>query len=468
MAKKRDLNKESIKIISVAAFCFSIVSCITTATGLGDFIFTKKQAWQAAIISFSVQSILFVFNLRLPGYFYKINSNIQAKNEIKRKCKVIIIDLVFVFFYTSVLIASSLFSFVYIFDASYLSRDINYIDADIVLTNEYNSALKRYTDYINEYTKTMEIQMSENVIEIMENLPHTDNEMLNLKELERKVEEEQRNYNSAVSKCESKEKEIESYQETIDSYLDSHWWMISDIEELNSKKEKAVQELATLNEEKTEAESKFNSAQNELNRYEKPKDELAKEFLIKLLQNDLNGDPKDMESFFNDALSDINDMVEKYIQDEEWEESFGEMVQAVQKLNISKDEYITLHTSLKQDIINAQVLLPDVNEKDIDDIGRWKEEWKNKYESLENSISSLPSYDATNDLDKLDQYKREYLTDISTIEKSWEFLFDENRKYPFNVRFSAIFAVFLDISSLIVGLFIYYYELDKNNNKNNN
>ena len=134
MSKKIDVHKESIKIISVAAFCFSIVSFITTATGLGEFIFTEKQAWQAAIISFSIQSILFVFNLRLPGYFNKINNNIEARNIVFKFLKKIAIDALFILFYICILIASSLFSFVYIYDASYLSRDINYVDADIVLT----------------------------------------------------------------------------------------------------------------------------------------------------------------------------------------------------------------------------------------------------------------------------------------------------------------------------------------------
>lgn len=146
MTKKVNVNKESIKIISVAAFCFSIVSCITTATGLGDFVFKDKQAWQAALISFSVQSILFVFNLRLPEYFSRINENIRTKYNILRPIKLLILDLVFVLLYISVLIASSLFSFVYIFDAAYLSRDISYIDADVILTSEYNKAQRDYDE----------------------------------------------------------------------------------------------------------------------------------------------------------------------------------------------------------------------------------------------------------------------------------------------------------------------------------
>lgn len=468
MPKKRDLNKESIKIISVAAFCFSIVSFITTAAGLGDFVFTDKQAWQATIISFSVQSILFVFNLRLPGYFNKINSNINAKYKMLRIFKIMVVDSVFVFFYFSVLVASSLFSFVYIYDSSYLSRDINYIDADIVLTNEYNSALKNYTDYINEHSKNIELQMSDNVIELINKLPHTSDDMLNLEDLEKKVDEEQENYNLAVSEYNVKESEIESYQKIIDDGFDSDFWMTEIISDAILQKEKADQELATLNKEKSEAKKRLNEAKKALNKYEKPKEEIAKEFLIKLLQNDISGNLEEKELYLNNALSKINEMVEKFITDEDWQDSFGEVVQIVQKLNITKDEYIKLNTALEQDVINTQVVLPNVNEKGNDDIIRWKEEWKRKYESLEDNISVLSSYDATDDLERLDKYKREYLTDISKIEKSWEFLFDKNRKYPFNVRFSAVFAIFLDLASLIVGIFIYYHELGKSNNNGNN
>lgn len=75
--KKESTNKQGIQLMKIAAFCFTIVSCITTATGLGNFVFKDSQAWQAGIISFSIQTILFILNLKLPGYFAKIKNNIK-------------------------------------------------------------------------------------------------------------------------------------------------------------------------------------------------------------------------------------------------------------------------------------------------------------------------------------------------------------------------------------------------------
>lgn len=460
MSKKIDVHKESIKIISVAAFCFSIVSFITTATGLGEFIFTEKQAWQAAIISFSIQSILFVFNLRLPGYFNKINNNIAARNIVFKFLKKIAIDSLFIIFYICILIASSLFSFVYIYDASYLSRDINHVDADIVLTNEYNSALKNYNNYVNNEIKTVELQMNKKLGELIELLPKSDVEALSLNELESKYEEAESKYKIAVAAYERKKEELDSYNEMIQSYIDSGLWVLMQkIDEINLKKEEVNQVLSELNDEKVKAETERDNAKNELEHYEKPNEEIAKDFLIKLIQSNLSEITKDDESYLDDAMSKISEMVKTYIQMEDGDNSFSEMVNIVQELNILKDEYIKLNASMNVNSLNEPVT---TNETEIDDNTVWRNEWREKYDELEDSINMLQNYNATADIERLARYKREYLTDISVIEKSWLFLIDKNRRYPFNVRFSAAFAVFLDISSLLVGLFIYYYEIDKN------
>lgn len=460
MSKKIDVHKESIKIISVAAFCFSIVSFITTATGLGEFIFTEKQAWQAAIISFSIQSILFVFNLRLPGYFNKINNNIGARNIVFKFLKKIAIDSLFIIFYICILIASSLFSFVYIYDASYLSRDINHVDADIVLTNEYNSTLKNYNNYVNNEIKTVELQMNKKLGELIELLPKSDVEALSLNELESKYEEAESKYKIAVAAYERKKEELDSYNEMIQSYIDSGLWVLMQkIDEINLKKEEVNQALSELNDEKVKAETERDNAKNELEHYEKPNEEIAKDFLIKLIQSNLSEITKDDESYLDDAMSKISEMVKTYIQMEDGDNSFSEMVNIVQELNILKDEYIKLNASMNVNSLNEPVT---TNETEIDDNTVWRNEWREKYDELEDSINMLQNYNATADIERLARYKREYLTDISVIEKSWLFLIDKNRRYPFNVRFSAAFAVFLDISSLLVGLFIYYYEIDKN------
>lgn len=230
----------------------------------------------------------------------------------------------------------------------------------------------------------------------------------------------------------------------------------------------------------------------------KNKEDSVNEFLTKLLQNDLS----ENSDYLDDAMSEITDMIENYANDiniknefkskvseNYFEVTFSDLVQQVQSLNITKEQYISLRNA-RDKYQNGQYLLsenqiehPELeNEKDIK---RWQDEWRVKYDELIVLIGDIPSfvdldsneliskndinqtlleeYDDLNIIDNLSKVKREYLSNINKIEKSWSLLTDNDEKYPFNVRFSAIFAVFLDLASLVVGIFIYYY--NKNNDK---
>lgn len=83
--KHINTNKEGIRIVKVAAFCFAIISFIATSEGLASYVFEYR--WQAYMISFGIQSILFVFNLKLPYYFEKIGSLVP--NDKKKREKII-------------------------------------------------------------------------------------------------------------------------------------------------------------------------------------------------------------------------------------------------------------------------------------------------------------------------------------------------------------------------------------------
>lgn len=73
-------NANGITIVKVAAFTFAIVSWNATADGLSTYIFTESQ-WMATLISFGIQSILFVLNLKLPFYYHKIGKNCPNREK---------------------------------------------------------------------------------------------------------------------------------------------------------------------------------------------------------------------------------------------------------------------------------------------------------------------------------------------------------------------------------------------------
>ena len=83
MKKNTASNKSmsDITIVTTAAFAFSIVSWKATAEGLQSYVFTNS--WEAALISFAIQSILFVLNIKLPFYFHKIGQNTRTNHTKK-------------------------------------------------------------------------------------------------------------------------------------------------------------------------------------------------------------------------------------------------------------------------------------------------------------------------------------------------------------------------------------------------
>jgi hypothetical protein len=78
--KKLSNRRKMLNIINTAAFCFAIVSWFATAEGLKGYVFIE-QSWRAYLLSFAIQSILFVLNLKLPKYFSKIGDDDTLQNN---------------------------------------------------------------------------------------------------------------------------------------------------------------------------------------------------------------------------------------------------------------------------------------------------------------------------------------------------------------------------------------------------
>ena len=68
------------------------------------------------------------------------------------------------------------------------------------------------------------------------------------------------------------------------------------------------------------------------------------------------------------------------------------------------------------------------------------------------NVELLEEYDANEKINTLDELRRSKISDINVIEKATFLLFG---RYWFTAWFSLGFAFFLDISSLLAGLFIY-------------
>lgn len=63
--KKNDVHEKIISVFSIAGLMTAFISLITTQQGLKQYTFSKD--WQAFFISFSIQSALFVCNMKISG-----------------------------------------------------------------------------------------------------------------------------------------------------------------------------------------------------------------------------------------------------------------------------------------------------------------------------------------------------------------------------------------------------------------
>lgn len=88
--KKNDVHEKIISVFSIAGLMTAFISLITTQQGLKQYTFSKD--WQAFFISFSIQSALFVCNMKGP----EILKALAGRKKF-----------VLIFFYTIVLIEYS-------------------------------------------------------------------------------------------------------------------------------------------------------------------------------------------------------------------------------------------------------------------------------------------------------------------------------------------------------------------------
>lgn len=155
----RESNEQ--QVLTVAAFCFAIVSWMATARGLQAYVFSGGA--EATLISFGVQSILFVFNLRLPFLIEKIGESTpkeERKVNRKGKYKYTFAQIIAIVFYALVLITSSFFSFVYIGNELVYKHDTGYADDNTVLMSFYRNQLNEAEKAIDENLRVLPLRAS--------------------------------------------------------------------------------------------------------------------------------------------------------------------------------------------------------------------------------------------------------------------------------------------------------------------
>ncbi len=477
---KDDSSEKEIEIIKIAAFCFAIVSFISTGYGLSNYVYTGNLFYIAILVSFAVQSILFIFNLKLPSFFSKV----------KRKT-------LFIIFYSVLLCTSSILSYVYTVNAAY--AESRYSTSAELLERKYNEFWNDANKYSSEVKKIYQLAVDEKLTELkaiwdknnLDTMREVDEEIINeIKEIE----------NHVVFKEKYENLSERTYIELTNGLKDRYIKYIKTLtpEKLEEEKERLKNTYVALNKDNTVSQSqsdgtdKINTGDTWQTKHvnffyklylfakeveitdDKKYDDSVKQILIKMLQSEFN------EEMITEQLENLSNIVIQMNEEGEIK-NIAEIVKKINELNLIFNNYPKLTQLAK---IQEFPSIPD--QKDSQEtILEWDQQWLQIMEELKGHINSLPEYteqtsgddvtidgNSVNDFIKnkhkmvkeIDDLLHYNLSSVNPMERA-AYLLVEWDNYNIIAVYSLGLAFFLDMASLLAGLFIYYIEKkDKSNN----
>lgn len=487
--RKININKEGIRIVKVAAFCFAIISFIATAQGLSTYVF--DYAWQAYLVSFGIQSILFVFNLKLPFYFKKIG-NLVPDDKKRRKnnsYKWTAMQNIIAFFYAMVVFSSSWFSYVFIVNSVY--ADTQYIDSNVVLDSAYREALDKTDRFIKEDIKVTQLILIKKLSELQNKINMKNGGALSEEELNLKISAANTELAKKKNAVETAKRNLNSAKNTYEESLNVRWRSSEDIRKEKEAYDQASEKLNEVQDALVEAQSKLEEIKN----LKMSSDSVVKKLLqevVKMGSNDEKSDSLKNLALYKDQLASY--AIESESEDLESSE-YTEIITKIEELNICIDNYVALRNvekfkgndndlgDLKDVIKEKPIKIPSLDSGNLKkQVETWGENWQKRYVNLERVIKSVPnyyyvdeeykkqnekiidfdflkSYDKQKLSDEIDENVRKHLASINPLERARDLLVS---KYPFLAWFSLLLACFLDVASLLAGIFIYFVSMKPN------
>lgn len=500
--RKKKSYLTGVSIIRVAAFAFAIVSWYATASGLSAYVF--GSGWQSGLISFGIQAILFVFNLKLPFYFNRIGENSPDrirkkyhfgpnKGNMRLTYKTTAFQFVIIGFYSVVLLSSSFFSFVYICNYVVYEHQSGYTDDNTILTSTYREILNETDDYIREDTKAMKIFASKVLGELKSEYPikTTNGNSVSLQKLNDKLaeaedtlEDAKEDYNTAVSDVDRLKDEMDYYAESRNntSYHERQDMWEKKYEKAKDKYEDAVKNRKLKKADYDNAKKNLRAAKSAVKNYKKSQDTVIAEFLQEMLK------PSPSLGALEEYINELNDMIVSFGENVNNIDNYDKLVETTQILTIVVQDYISLVDANKKaneegddnsikylmEHVMDDIMAPDPKSKSFDsDYIKWRKDWETRLNTLENVIQHLPkfsesekdvlekapidiellsNYESNDKMYIIDELRRSKVSDINVIEKASLLLVG---RYRFTACFSFALALFFDLSSLLAGLFIY-------------
>ena len=513
MDDERDISakQKEQNIIAIAAFSFALVSWAATAKGMQEYVFSSGV--DAALISFGIQSILFVFNLRLPHFYKAIGKLTPSEKRGTRRNgrdKTTTPQKLLIVFYTIILLTSSFFSFVYICNAVVYERDSGYQDDDTILENTYRLQLDEVEKTVDENLRVLPLLASKELAGLQEEMGKAgilEENSLTLEELELEEQNAKTDLNSKENILEEKQRIYDRAVQNLETAEETRFWKVEEYNAALQDYYAALSELNSAKQDVTTAQNRKDDAEFKKNQYQPSNDMLVMNILTEFLKP--SPEVERIEQDMNDLLETIVNVGESSSVPDNYED----LVERVQRTNNVINKYIRLcgedteeisnktsgenksfQTGIKNKIeelkkeLEKEVAIPDPQNKESfeNDKELWKAEWEKRFQGLREVIWSVPTYsdseieesigqgmaidkeilkqyDPVRISNEMDRMIRNKLTDINVIERVCLLYVS---KYKLTAIISALIALELDIASLLAGLVSYWmWEADKKNRK---
>lgn len=502
---KDGTNEYGMRTIRIAALCFAIVSWYATAQGLSTYVFAASNAiWEAGLISFAIQSILFVLNLKLPAYLRQIrgrnvnNSGRRPRYSLSQR----IGSAVFAVFYVAILTSSSIFSFFHFTDQIY--QGTQYADATITLKKSYKETAAKAKEYIAEGKKlTLQI-ITGKVGELSTMLEASLGDgkkypELNDQQVAEELEKARHDMETKKTDWENRKQQAETAAQTYNDYVTGPEYK-QIIEQLREEMEEAIKLRDNAYGEYSTAKQTYDLLYAEKERRENSHNAKANELLVETLKPTPN--PAKIGAILEEL---INNLTSSKLSDFQ-QGKFSDAVLLTREISTTLDQYERLVSLESRDGSKHQEMGPSPDEggalafqnvdsieppavdqngvPDPDGVQTWSESWSVHIYELRDIIYDIPQFtekvigetDATvvngetlrayqelkDAVDVLTDEHRSTLPQANVIEKSWSRLWGA---YPLLAWFSLIFAFFLDMSSLAAGWLTYKLESKQNEQK---
>lgn len=466
-----DKNKDekSKNIITIAAFCFSVISWYATSNGLKNYIFKETESnggIQAYLLSFAIQSILFALSINICKHIDFENNKIASIGTI--------------LLYLLLITTSSLFSYVYISNEIY--NETKYVDANIYLDSYYREIIYNTDLYIDEYKRYLLYSIGEESKELSEIMKKEGINDVSEEEIE-KIEGD---LNNLKADYDVKEIEMNSKKEVMDNWgeslRDNSWKSDERKQEIEDQYNEAVIEYETAVSSYSEAkllyEQKIKELDEKNNQFNESYTGIVNSLFAEALSTDV--DIEKLDKYAVQISSKLEEL-EKNIIDTE---NFNMIIEYMRDItqDISYYEGLVYIESEYLDLVidDSDSIIVPINKNNDEyniQVEEWEKYWSNKYSELEKNIKNLPvfftgkdkvtpeinieqleNYNITDIVNKMDDYKRKYIDKINDIEQSFNYL---TNKYRIMAWFSLLFSVFMDLSALLVGIVIYSIDKEK-------